>query len=318
MKQVNNKYFSARIQQALIWVFVLCFLVPFASAEQVDKILIVSDQSHEYHQLLVKSLSSELQDLNIDPTSVGDESLSTTVKNNYKLIITVGFQAANLYINKNINVPVLSLLVPQKVHTNLLNQQLEIDKQRLFSAIYIDQPIDRQLRLIKHLSNNFRTVGILLGQHSYNRKNELQSAVQQQKLNSYTITVHEPSQLITETRNVAKNADVLLAIPDNTIYNRRSIKGILLTTYRHQIPVIGFSSAYVKAGALAAVYSTHEDISVQAKSIIKNILQQPDLTVREFPKYFNIAINNKVSHSLNLKTYSQKDLLEKLYQEEKE
>jgi ABC-type uncharacterized transport system substrate-binding protein len=55
---------------------------------------------------------------------------------------------------------------------------------------------------------------------------------------------------------VLERSSALLALPDSTIYRRNNIKAILITAFRQQRPIIGYSPAFVTAGALAALHTT--------------------------------------------------------------
>ena len=71
---------------------------------------------------------------------------------------------------------------------------------------------------------------------------------------------------------VLASADVILAMPDPMIFNNGTIHNILLAAYREERPLIGFSPAYVRAGALAAVYSTPQQIAHQIAETIQRAL----------------------------------------------
>ncbi|MES9968078.1 MAG: hypothetical protein ABW074_12490, partial [Sedimenticola sp.] len=79
------------------------------------------------------------------------------------------------------------------------------------------------------------------------------------------------------------------------------------------------SAAYVKAGALAAVYSTPEDIGRQLAETIKEFLDSGGkrLPPPRFPSYFNISTNETVAKSLGL-TLMNKELLRALLMKEEE
>ena len=278
-----------------------------------EKYLFISDPGHHYHQRIVESISSELIDQDHDVENISHENFDNQKIKGFSSLITIGYQAASNVIQQNTNKPVLSLLIPKLAFNLLLNKNISKEKRYLFSSIYIDQPVERQIRLINELSTNFRKIGILYGKNSYSRKNKITSIIKSSGFELKNITVLERTELISETRHLSESSDLLLAIPDSTIYNRRSIKGILLTTYRNKIPVIGFSRAYVKAGALAAVYSTAENISQHAIEVINNSTRHSYISAsRNHPKYFEVELNTKVARSLNINLNPKKTILRKL------
>ena len=93
------------------------------------------------------------------------------------------------------------------------------------------------------------------------------------------------------------DSDVLIALPDPIVFNLRTTRNILLSTYRKRVPVIGFSKSYVKAGALAAIYSTPEFIGKQTGEIITDLAVKSSLNNKLLPlphshsKYFTISVN---------------------------
>ena len=95
-------------------------------------------------------------------------------------------------------------------------------------------------------------------------------------------------------------AEVLLATPDSTVYNTENIRNILLSTYRHNQGVIGFSADMVKAGALASTYSDISDINAQVTEIAKDYLYGGELPAPQFPRYFSTIVNIGVAKSLNV------------------
>ena len=98
------------------------------------------------------------------------------------------------------------------------------------------------------------------------------------------------------------------------VVSRDTAQSLLLTTYRANIPVIAFSHAYVRAGALAAVYSTPEQIGQQTGEAILRLNQSGswNLPKPQYPKYFSVSVNSQVARSLGLEIESEQVLVEKL------
>jgi hypothetical protein len=95
-------------------------------------------------------------------------------------------------------------------------------------------------------------------------------------------------------------SEVLLALPDSTVYNPENIRNILLSTYRRKQGVIGFSSDMVKVGALASTYSEIEDINAQVAEMAAAFVATGEMPPPQFPHYFRTAINEGVARSLDL------------------
>jgi hypothetical protein len=100
--------------------------------------------------------------------------------------------------------------------------------------------------------------------------------------------------------NRIAQTEVLLALPDNAVFNAENIRNILLSTYRHKQAVIGFSSDMVRAGALASTYSDIEDINVQVAETAAHFVVTGSLPAPQFPRYFRTVINEGVAQSLDV------------------
>ena len=66
------------------------------------------------------------------------------------------------------------------------------------------------------------------------------------------------------------------------------------------MPVIGYSAAYVRAGALAAAYSTPRQIGQEAAQVARQLWRGGALPTPRYPRNFSIAINRPLAESLGL------------------
>ena len=106
---------------------------------------------------------------------------------------------------------------------------------------------------------------------------------------------------INRVLNRMAQAEVLLATPDSAVYTPENFRNILLSSYRHNQGVIGFSADMVKAGALASTYSDIEDINAQVVEMAAAYASTGVLAPAQFPRYFRTIINEPVARSLNIK-----------------
>ena len=100
--------------------------------------------------------------------------------------------------------------------------------------------------------------------------------------------------------NRVGQAQVLLAMPDRTVYSTENFRNILLSTYRHNQAVIGFSADMVRAGALATTYSNIEHINAHITELAADFIATGELAPPQFPRYFRTTINEGVARSLQV------------------
>jgi ABC-type uncharacterized transport system substrate-binding protein len=111
---------------------------------------------------------------------------------------------------------------------------------------------------------------------------------------------YSESEIYPALQRLLPEADILLALPDPAVYNSRTIQDILLTTYRFRVPMVGFSPAYAKAGALLAMYATPSHIGSQAADIARTVLAGHGLSAPQYARDMDIASNLHVARSLGI------------------
>jgi ABC-type uncharacterized transport system substrate-binding protein len=94
---------------------------------------------------------------------------------------------------------------------------------------------------------------------------------------------------------------VLLAVADPQVYNSSSIQNILLASFRAKVPMVAFSPAYVRAGALLALHVTPTQLGQQAGVIAWGVLRDKALSpIPLYSRDFSVMVNEHVARSLGL------------------
>jgi hypothetical protein len=225
------------------------------------------------------------------------------------LVITLGLKArryADQYLDTS---KLINAMIPTR---NGQLSQSAINRLK-HPTLLLDQPPIRSLLLIKYLIPTAERIGLLISRENTKRTASLVRAAEKLDLQLVIRIVDNEENLGVQLAAMLDEIDVLLALPDNKIHNRRNVSSILLTTYRNRIPLIGFSAAYVKAGALAAVYSTAENIGDQLADLIVQVFtsQGPEKQVI-YPKYFSVSINSRVARSMGIQLQLDSEKLERL------
>ena len=198
-------------------------------------------------------------------------------------LVAVGTGAMEALAPKNLPQPVLSVLVPRAAFEKTARHSGRLGDPRHFSAIYLDQPWARQFALIRHALPGRTKVGVLLPPNSTELAAALSAAAKAAGLVAIIEMVDGDADPLPELKRLLSESEVILAVPDPLIYNRNTVQSILLTTYRQQVPLLGFSASYVKAGAIAAVFSVPEQIGQQAAEVIQRLAAGRSLPAGIFP-----------------------------------
>lgn len=212
------------------------------------------------------------------------------------LALAIGPAALRATLDDNGDGPVLSLFSSQSTFNRLAGATTA--GARRISAIFAEAAPEAQLQLIRALFERRVAVGVLLSDATSHLEARLERGARRHDLE---LKVHRvaPGANVVRELNVLVASDVLLALPDPGLYNGSTLPSLLDSTYRRGKPLIGFSSSFVEAGALAAAIATAEDVAAQ----VQDALADPDpsrLPEPAHPLYWRVVINEQVARSLNV------------------
>ena len=226
------------------------------------------------------------------------------------LVVTVGLAAVQAVVAREdvleVPPPVLGLLIPRQAYERLAPER---EGERRRSAVFIDQPLSRQLDLLHVAMPDKTRIGAILGPSSRDLKPELTDLASERGLSLSLASVAQNSDVYAALRIVMPRSDLLLLLPDPVATSVDSVHGLLLTSYRAQVPVIGFSEGLAKAGALLSLYSTAAQQGRQGGEIARRVLAgESGLPAPAHPKYFTVRINGSVARSLGLELPNEQTL----------
>ncbi len=210
----------------------------------------------------------------------------------------MGVQACQSLAESERRPPLLCTLLPKAAFENIAMASRLLAAP--LSALWLDQPIDRQIDLIRLALPQRKRLGVLMGTESTTFENALFSAAKQRGLSLAVTRVASNASLSDALLRLLVNTDVLLAVPNSQLFNSGSIQNILRATIARRIPTVGLSPAYVRAGAAIAVYSTPAMIGTQTVQLVRHILNSGSWPAAQPPSDFEIGINTSVMRFLGL------------------
>jgi ABC-type uncharacterized transport system substrate-binding protein len=144
-----------------------------------------------------------------------------------------------------------------------------------------------------------RDVGVLYAAPQPELQN-LRHLLADRNIRLHDRTIDEKHTLNDALDSILNESEVLFVLPDAEVYNAGTIRNILLTAYRKQVPLVGISQAYVKAGALCAVFTTTEQVAEQAAAMIQRYAESGKLPAAQYPSEFEVSVNMQVARSLEM------------------
>ncbi len=284
----------------------LCIMAGAARAAEVAVVL--SEMGSVYGEVADEIRSRLAPEVKVSLHSTA--TLDSLESGKPVFLVAIGAKAAQALASRPAAAPLLVTLLPRTAY-----EQLAASRKRgaqPMSAIYLDQPYSRQLDLIRLALPKAKRIGLLLGAESRPYFNELKAAALDRQLHVQALQVGQEQEIAQKLQQLLPDSDLLLALPEPTVFNAGTIQMILLSAYRQQVPLIGFSAAYTRAGAILSLYSTPQQIARQAADLLQDALASGRLPPPQPPREYQVSTNPHVARSLGLDIGSEQQLLQQL------
>ncbi|MEH6358744.1 MAG: ABC transporter substrate binding protein [Pseudomonadales bacterium] len=309
------KVFNYILNCAVCW---LVLLVPVAYAK-TDVVLLLSSDSKPYQEVVAgirSALSPKSQQYNVTITTLdglqkGEQTLPAT----YGVLVTIGTRATRYALDEKISKTIFATFVTR----SSLMPELSVDEKfpgALKGAMVLDQPAQRIVALAQLIKPKMRSLGTVVNGSSANRKDEFSLAAVTAGLQLNVATLFEDSNPIGDLKSIFSSSDVFIVVPDKARFNSKIAKWILFLSYRHRVPVIGYSQKYSDAGALVSLFSTPEQMGRDTGRLIREglsdrrrLFSNPRVLT---PQEFTLTVNDKVATSLGLEIDSAEQLKQQL------
>ncbi len=280
------------------------------TAHASDLVLVLSDRGGVYGEF-AEALKKSLADSSwrVVATVTPDRLAAEPALRNAELWLTVGSEATRQSLPQALNVGVMATLLPRSAFEAMSPESAYRGKGRL-QALVLDQPLERQVQLIQTLFPGRKKVGLLAGPEGRARLAAAQQALRAGGLTPESEEAADDSAVVPAANRLLGRADVLLALPDGLVYSRTNVPPVLLASYRHQRPVVGYSAAFVNAGAIAGIYSTPAQIARQVAEILASG-RRPAATIL-YPNRFTLSYNRQVAQSLGIELPDERGVLRAL------
>jgi ABC-type uncharacterized transport system substrate-binding protein len=253
---------------------------------------VVLTEPRSYYQQAADSLTRALSR---EGWKVTVSTPASYVPNGSDLTVAIGTPALEKVLATGRR-PVLSLLVPRSTYERLASGRPQV------SALYLDQPLYRQLQLLQLALPDLKNVGAPLGPVSRELQDALQAVGRGNETRVHTAIIEKNSDLYPALTGLAAESEAFLLLPDPLVAHRSSLQNFFLHTYRLKRPVLAYSAPLAKSGAIMALYTTPEQAGEEAADWIRDSWSGNSVSLGgpRYPKRFTISINSTVARSLDI------------------
>ncbi|MCW8918579.1 MAG: hypothetical protein OQL08_07155 [Gammaproteobacteria bacterium] len=292
---------SGKIDRVL---FLLLLLLPLPVAAG-DSAWFLHEAENEHHRDYVAGSAALLREalpgVRVEQVDITEWRQPPAALKGRTLLITVGATAARQAAQSGL--PTLNTLITRR---NV--EALRTQYAGPVSALYLEQPVRRQLQLVKSALPARQRLTVLVGSESQALVGELTEQTRRLGMALRVIAVEEGGAIEPLFEQALSGEDTLLLLPDPTVVNRRTVKPLVLGSYRQGLPLIGYSQALVKAGALMAVYSPPSALQHETLAMVSDYFANGQLPAARYAEEFEVAINYQLARALRITLPPEKSL----------
>lgn len=266
---------GSRPTHRCLWVLLLILsgLLPgsFAQAGSQTRIRLLFDPGIDVHAELLQGLESALageplrSDLVITACPDGNEeepACLPTALETPDLLVTVGSRLFRRFSMQTGDYPVLAAMIPGAAFDEALSGMAQSGRLR-FSAVTLEQPAQRQLQLATLVITDLERVGVVVSAERAGKIRELFPENPGKGPEVLIEAVGDVDETALAFERIMDESDALLALPETLLLNPNNTKWLLYMALNRNLPVFGYSAAATRAGALASVFSTPQQVGQQ-------------------------------------------------------
>ena len=272
--------------------------VSVASAAQAaeTRVIVLAELDKAPQSETVAALTAELQRNSVGVAVVAPDSATHAALAGAELIVTVGGQAARTTVALEAAAPVLHVLLSRSTLDALGHRPGGAS----WSAIVLDQPAERQIALIRLALPAHERIATIAGPETPALARALAAAATHSGLDVRSAEAADIPALYPALRSVLEQPAVLVITPDGQVFNSQTVHHVLLTAFRLHAPVLGFSAAYVRAGAVLGLYTTPAQAGTEAAAVVRQALTGQALPPPIHHALFEVGVNPTVARALGL------------------
>lgn len=213
-----------------------------------------------------------------------------------KVVMAVGLKAAIAAKLEIPDIPVIFCLVldPEKYGlptTNMVGLSLKV-------------PFRQPLQSLRALAPKVSRIGVLFDpQKTHEMHRQLLHDANALGIKILSEEIHQEQDVASALNALKDRIDALWLLPDSTVLTESTLDFLISTTLEANIPVVGFSSALVRSGAVVGAYVHYADIGTQAAQLTQQLARQTPSSVLGTiipPERIHQSINQKSARYLGL------------------
>jgi putative tryptophan/tyrosine transport system substrate-binding protein len=175
------------------------------------------------------------------------------------------------------------------------------DAEAVAAHVDLDIALSTQLETMKALLPRSSRVGVILNpNNSRYSAGVLEARARREGFTLVWVECDGPNHLLKALASLKGKVDFVLCFPDSDFYNPVTIKPLVLSSLEGRLPLVGFSPAFVRAGAVAGIYPDYREMGHQIAELALRTIKGGERVADEGPVRVRVAVNQRVARLLGL------------------
>ena len=293
------------MRRFLLTAIALAAMLPgLLRGDRADVLLLRAGPSAPYEEARRALLDGLPEDrvvevLELDDLSVEDAQQQIT-EADPSVLVTLGSQSTRWALDHTRNLPIVFAMVLQPVESGFIRSFNAPGGRATGAALDVRPAV--QLKTLRDLLGAQR-IGVLYDpERTGPMVDRAGAAARRMGVELVAVSVPETGALPAALERLNGKVDALWSVPDPTVFGQGGVKLVLLHTLEQEIPFMGLSEQYVRAGALLALSTSLEENGRQAAGRVERILasEKPSRIPVARPESLEIVFNEHVAERLGV------------------
>jgi ABC-type uncharacterized transport system substrate-binding protein len=189
----------------------------------------------------------------------------------------------------------------------MLRQEVKAHGVRRAGAVYADVPLARVSEGLRAVFPGKSRLGLIHRPSVAGPDAAAIARLRQMGFDLHVVECASPDGLLAAFASLRGKADFAITEPDAELYNSATVKPLVRASLEQRLPIVGFSAAFVRAGALVGVYPDFHELGRQTGQLAERILTgkiEGNRTEEEVRKVV-VAVNQTMARLLGMSPAAQ-------------
>ena len=214
-----------------------------------------------------------------------------------RVVITVGTEALTTVASRRLDAVVVSTMILRLDRPRGSQTAPAIQRAH---TVYLDVPLASLLSELRAMLPGKNRCGMIRNVLRDEPDASLAARAKQQGFTLQAAECSRPEELVKAFLSLKGKTDFVIVLPDSSLYNNTTVRPLILASLESRLPIVGFSSSFVRAGAALGIYPDFRDVGAQTADIVQKLIAGKAGIADESPRKLQVAVNQRVARLLGL------------------